>query len=58
MGYFLPNKYKELHNLCFYLHDILVQIVVEGENKKLFDTIYSLKKGSDIEAIKGNVDCY
>jgi len=56
MGYFLPNKYKELHNLCFYLHDILVQIVVEGENKKLFDTIYSLKKGSDIEAIKGNDD--
>ena len=56
MGYFLPKKYKELHNLCFYLHDILVQVVVEGENKKLFDTIYSLKKRSDIEAIKGNDD--
>ena len=56
MGYFLPQKYKELHNLCFYFHDILVQVVVEGENKKLFDTIYSLKKRSDIEAIKGNDD--
>ena len=56
MGYFLPQKYKELHNLCFYLHDILVQVVVEGENKKLFDTIYNLKKRSDIEAIKGNDD--
>jgi len=56
MGYFLPQKYKELHNLCFYLHDILVQVVVEGENKKLFDTIYNLKKRSDIEAIKGTHD--
>ena len=35
MGYFLPKKYKELHNLCFYLHDILAQVVVEGEKKGL-----------------------
>jgi len=56
MGYYLPKKYKELHNLCFYLHDILVQVVVEGENKKLFDTVYNFKKRSDIEAIKGNDD--
>jgi hypothetical protein len=56
MGYFLPKEYKELHDLCFYLHDILVQVVVEGENKKLFHTIYNIKKMSDIEAIKGNND--
>ena len=40
MGYFLPIKYKELHNLCFYLHDILAQVVVEGENKKNCSTQY------------------
>jgi len=56
MGYFLPKKYKELHNLCFYLHYILVQVVVEGENKKLFHTLYNIKKISDIEAIKSNDD--
>jgi len=33
-----------------------VQVVVEGENKKLFHTIYNIKKMSDIEAIKGNND--
>lgn len=52
MGYFLPQKYKELHNLCFYLHDILAQVVVEGENKKLFDTIYKLKKGVILKRLK------
>jgi len=56
MGYFFPKKYEELHNLCLYLHYILTQVVVEGENKKLFYTIYNFKKMSDIEAIKGNND--
>lgn len=56
MGYFLPKKYKELHNLCFYLHDILVQVVVEGEKKKLFDTVVKFKKTDDIKAVKDNND--
>jgi len=56
MGYFLPQKYKELHDLCFYLHDILVQVVKEGEKKKLFHTLYNIKKISDIQAIKDNDD--
>jgi len=56
MGYFLPQKYKELHDLCFYLHDILVQVVKEGENKKLFHTKYKLKKRSDIKTIKSNIN--
>jgi len=56
MGYFLPQKYKELHDLCFYLHDILVQVVKEGEKKKLFHTPYSIKKINDIQAIKDNDD--
>jgi len=54
MGYFLPQKYKELHDLCFYLHDILVQVVKEGEKKKLFHTLYNIRKLSDIQAIKDN----
>ncbi len=56
MGYFLPQKYKELHDLCFYLHDILVQVVKEGEKKKLFHTLYNIKKISDVQAIKDNDD--
>jgi len=56
MGYFLPKKYKELHNLCFYLHDILVQVVVEGEKKKLFDTVVKFEKSGDVETIKDNND--
>jgi hypothetical protein len=56
MGYFLPKKYKELHNLCFYLHDILVQVVVEGEKKKLFDTVVRFEKSSDVERVKDNSD--
>lgn len=56
MGYFLPQKYKELHDLCFYLHGILVQVVKEGEKKKLFHTLYNIKKISDIQAIKDNDD--
>ncbi|MBA7559625.1 hypothetical protein ES708_01240 [subsurface metagenome] len=56
MGYFLPKKYKELHSLCFYLHDILAQVVIEGEKKKLFDTVYRLKKRSGIGKLKDNDD--
>jgi len=56
MGYFLPQKYKELHNLCFYLHDIIVEVVKEGEKKKLFHTLYNIKKISDVQAIKDNDD--
>ena len=56
MGYFLSQKYKELHDLCFYLHGILVQVVKEGEKKKLFHTLYNIKKISDIQTIKDNDD--
>lgn len=56
MGYFLPNKYKELHNLCFYLHDILVQVVKEGEKKKLFDTVVKFKKNRDVEKFQDSDD--
>jgi len=56
MGYFLPKKYKELHNLCFYLHDVLVQVVIEGEKKKLFDTVVKFKKTDDIKVVKDNND--
>jgi len=56
MGYFLPQEYKELHNLCFYLHNILVQVAKEGEKKKLFHTLYNIKKISDIQAIEDNDD--
>ncbi len=56
MGYFLPKEYKELHDLCFYLHDILVQVVVEGEKKKLFDTVVRFEKSSDVEKVKDNSD--
>ena len=56
MGHFLPKKYKELHNLCFYLHDILAQVVVEGEKKKLFDTVIKFKKSGDIEIFESSDD--
>ena len=56
MGYFLPIKYKELHNLCFYLHDILAQVVVEGKKKKLFDTVIKFKKDNDSEEYQDSND--
>lgn len=56
MGYFLPIKYKELHNLCFYLHDILVQVVTEGEKKKLFDTVIKFKKNNDVKKFQDSND--
>ncbi len=56
MGYFLPIKYKELHNLCFYLHDILVQVVSEGEKKKLFDIAIKFKKNKDVKKFQDSND--
>ena len=56
MGYFLPIKYKELHNLCFYLHNILAQVVIEGEKKKLFDTVIKFKKNNDTEKFQDSND--
>ncbi|OGS20068.1 MAG: hypothetical protein A3J83_03605 [Elusimicrobia bacterium RIFOXYA2_FULL_40_6] len=54
MGYFLPKKYKDLHNPCFYFHDILAKIVVEGERKKLFNTII---KSENYEDSKSSEKC-
>lgn len=37
MGYFLPEKYKFNHMYSFFLHDQLVDIIINGERKKKFN---------------------
>lgn len=40
---FLPKKYEFVHEYSFFLHDILVSIIKEGENKKIFEVKHKFK---------------
>ncbi|RXI33945.1 hypothetical protein [Arcobacter defluvii] len=39
---FLPEKFISAHDLCFFIHDLLVNTLVSGENQDIFDYEFSL----------------
>ena len=45
MPYFLPQKYNFFHNYCFFLLDLLIKIVKQGEANNKFSVKFSFKNG-------------
>jgi hypothetical protein len=41
--FFIPQEYLFAHEYCIFLHDILANIVVEGEKERIFDYQFELR---------------
>ncbi len=49
---FIPEEYKFAHEYCFFLHDILANIVISGEQEEIFHHSFKIKTLEDAEQIK------
>jgi hypothetical protein len=49
---FVPEKYKFAHEYCFFLHDILAEIVIFGEQEKIFHHSFGIRSVEDAEQIQ------
>ncbi len=50
---FIPEEYKFAHEYCFFLHDLLANIVVVGEQEKIFHHRFELKDPAHAKQIDG-----
>ena len=48
----LPSEFKIGHEFAFFLHDLLAQIVVEGEKANIFQVPVTFRSQADAEAIR------
>jgi len=51
--FFIPKEYLFAHEYCFFLHDILASIVVEGEKERLFHYQFNLKNPDHAKQLDG-----
>ena len=49
---FIPEKYKFAHEYCFFLHDILADIVIFGEQEEIFHHSFRIRNDEDAEQIQ------
>src|SRR5262245_53205191 len=49
---FIPEEHKFAHEYCFFLHDILADIVVSGEQEKIFHHTFQIRNEADAEQIQ------
>lgn len=49
---FIPEEYKFAHEYCFFLHDMLADIIIVGEQEKIFHHSFQIKSADDAEQIK------
>ncbi len=52
---FIPEEYKFAHEYCFFLHDLLANIVVVGEHEQIFHHNFQLKNPSHAEQMDGKI---
>jgi hypothetical protein len=52
----LPKEFTFSHDFCLYLHDCLVQFIVEGERGGFFRTTFEFRSTNEGEELKGNPD--
>lgn len=50
---FIPKEYEFAHEYCFFLHDTLANIVIEGEQAGIFNYQFELKNSDHIEHFSG-----
>lgn len=49
MRNFIPKQYHFSHQYCFFLHDLLADVVVSGEKARIFNVSIKLRNKSDAE---------
>jgi hypothetical protein len=54
---FLPNNYKIAHDLCFAVHDVLVQFLISGQQSGVFIAEVDLND-SEAKSIKSHGDIF
>ncbi|MDX1296786.1 MAG: hypothetical protein R3260_00885 [Pseudomonas sp.] len=50
-GRFLPSTFDNAHDLCFSIHDVMVQILVSGEEGNFFTTRVELKSDEEHKSL-------
>lgn len=50
---FLPEECKFAHEYCFFLHDVLASIVVQGEHEGIFNYGFKLRESNHVGELKG-----
>ncbi|MFH7242228.1 MAG: hypothetical protein ACHWZW_05185 [Spirulina sp.] len=53
MDNFLPEKFQEIHEYCFFLHDQLVETLRSGEEANIFETKVRFKESNHSQEIEG-----
>jgi len=49
MRNFIPKEFRFAHGFAYYLHDLLAQVVVEGERARLFDHTIKFRKKDTLQ---------
>lgn len=57
-GRFLPSIFDNAHDLCLSIHDVMVQILVSGEEGGVFTTEIKLKNNEDHKSLEGTDDIF
>lgn len=58
MNDFLPEEFRFSHDFCLYLHDCMIQFIVEGEPGGFFSTRFDIKSENEAEQLKKNPDLF
>lgn len=53
MNDFLPEEYRKSHELCFFLHDQMVETLKSGEEARIFNTTINYKNEKHAAEIEG-----
>jgi hypothetical protein len=55
---FLPEEFDIAHELCFVIHDVMVQIIKSGEEGNFFTTMIDLKNDHELETLDKTDDIF
>lgn len=57
-GRFLPSAFDSAHDLCFTIHDVMVQIIVSGEEGNFFTTKIKLNNDEEHKSLEDADDIF
>jgi hypothetical protein len=52
----IPRRYRERHELCFYVHDVMVSLLKQAETYRVSTVQYTFKNDAEAEAFKKHND--
>lgn len=50
---FLPEDCRFSHEYCFFLHDVLASMVVQGEQEGIFNHSFELREPNHVSELQG-----